>query len=356
MSIPNISPKILSLLNRRLLQNRDHPLSILKNRIYSHFHKTYPNTFVTKDDFNAKVSVEDNFEKLLIPKDHPTRFPTDTYFFDKANVLRTHTTAHDFEMLSKHSAFLMAGDVYRRDEIDAKHYPAFHQLEGARIWTLQELGLQNYDQGKEFAMEELKKTIQDVAFEIFGPIEMRWVDAYFPFTSPSLELEVKWQDDWLEALGCGVYHPQVLKNAGKSKDVFGWAFGFGLERWAMKVFDIPDIRLFWSQDERFLKQFSEKKGLTKFEPFSKYPACYKDVSFWVTEKFCENDFFEIVRDVGGDLVEKVTKVDEFSKNEKKSLCYRILYRSMDRSLTNEEIDLIQGMVREKVLSLGVVLR
>lgn len=356
MSIPNITPKIHDLMRRRLLLNKDHPLSILKNKIYSHFHKTYPNTFITKDDFDPKVSIEDNFEKLLIPSDHPTRFPTDTYFFSPNTVLRTHTTAHDFEMLSKHRAFLLSGDVYRRDEIDAKHYPAFHQLEGARTWTLQELGLSSYSQGKEFAMEELKKTIEGVALEIFGPIEMRWIDAYFPFTEPSLELEVKWQDDWLEALGCGVYHPQVLKNAGKGQDVFGWAFGFGLERWAMKVFDIPDIRLFWSEDQRFLNQFNEKKGLSKFEPFSKYPACYKDVSFWIPEKFCENDFFEVVRDVGGDLVEKVQKVDEFEKNGKKSFCYRILYRSMDRSLTNEEIDALQIQVREKVLKLDVVLR
>lgn len=356
MAIPNISPKIRELMGRKLLQLPNHPLSILKNRIYQHFHKTYPNTFVTKDDFDPLVSVTNNFEKLLIPADHPTRFPTDTYFFDNNTVLRTHTTAHDFEMLQNHSAFLVSGDVYRRDEIDCKHYPAFHQLEGARIWTMHEKNFSNYSQAKEFAIDELKKTIEGVAMAVFGKIEMRWIDAYFPFTEPSLELEVKWQDDWLEALGCGVYHPDVLKNAGKSPDVFGWAFGFGLERWAMKVFDIPDIRLFWSQDPRFLSQFSAEKGLSKFVPFSKYPVCYKDISFWVPEKFVENDFFELVRDIGGDLVEKVTKVDQFSKQGKSSVCYRITYRSMDRSLVNEEIDVIQKEIRDKVQVLNLVLR
>jgi phenylalanyl-tRNA synthetase alpha chain len=356
MSIFNVSPKIRQLMARELLQNPNHPLAILKNRIYQHFHRTYPNTFVTKDDFDPRVPVTDNFDKLLIPPDHPTRFPTDTYFLDNNTVLRTHTTAHDFEMLQKHSAFLIAGDVYRRDEIDSKHYPAFHQLEGARIWTLQEQNLSNYSQAKEFAINELKKTIEGVALEIFGKIEMRWIDAYFPFTDPSLELEVKFQDDWLEALGCGVYHPDVLKNAGKSPDVFGWAFGFGLERWAMKVFGIPDIRLFWSEDPRFLSQFSSEKGLSKFEPFSKYPECYKDISFYIPEKFVENDFFELVRDIGGDLVEKVSKVDQFTKQGKKSVCFRITYRSMDRSLVNEEIDVIQKELREKVQTLGVILR
>jgi phenylalanyl-tRNA synthetase alpha chain len=356
MSIPNITPKIYGLMDRKLLQIPDHPLAILKNKIYSHFHNKFPNTFVTKDDFAPKVSIKENFEKLLIPENHPTRFPSDTYFFDENTVLRTHTTAHDFEMLNNYNAFLISGDVYRRDEIDAKHYPAFHQLEGGRIWKLEDFGFTNYSQGKEFAINELKKVIEGVAMEIFGPIEMRWIDAYFPFTDPSLELELKWQDDWLEALGCGVYHPDVLKNAGKTPDTFGWAFGFGLERWAMKVFDIPDIRLFWSHDHRFLKQFSAKKGLTKFIPFSKYPVCYKDISFWVPKTFVENDFFELVRDLAGDLVEKVEKVDEFEKNGQRSLCYRIHYRSMDRNLTNEEIDELQFSLRHLVTKLNVTLR
>lgn len=357
MAIPNISPKIYELLGKKILQRQNHPLAILKNKIYGHFQKMYPGVFTMKDDFPQRVSVEDNFVKLLIPDDHPTRFPTDTYFFDKDTVLRTHTTAHDFEMLKKHNAFLIAGDVYRRDEIDAKHYPAFHQLEGARIWKLEDLGLSNHNQGKEFALNELKKTIEGVAAEVFGDIEMRWIDAYFPFTEPSLELEVKWQNEWLEALGCGVYHPNVLKNAGKDSSTFGWAFGFGLERWAMKVFDIPDIRLFWSDDERFTSQFSAEKGLKKFVPFSKYPVCYKDLSFWLPEIFVENDLFEVVRDIGGDLVEKVEKIDEFEKKGRKSRCYRIHYRSMDRSLSNEEIDVLQVKLRQAVPEkLGVALR
>ena len=356
MSIPNITPKIKELMGRKLLQNPNHPLSILKNRIYSHFHKNYPGTFTTKDDFPPLVSISNNFDKLLIPENHPTRFPSDTYFLDPTTVLRTHTTAHDFEMLNQYNAFLVSGDVYRRDEIDAKHYPVFHQLEGARIWKLQELGLSNYAQGKDFAVVELKKTIEKVAMEVFGEVEMRWVDSYFPFTDPSFELEVKWQDEWLEALGCGVYHPQVLKNAGKCSSTFGWAFGFGLERWAMRVFDIPDIRLFWSNDLRFTSQFSREIGLNKFTSFSKYPICYKDISFWIPGNFVENDFLEIVRELGGDLVEKVEKIDEFEKDRVKSLCFRVHYRSMDRSLTNEEIDMIQIQLREQVLKLGVKLR
>jgi len=342
----NISPKILELTQRKLLLKPHHPLSILKQKIYEFFHRNYPNTFTTEDNFDPKVPVKNNFDLLLIPENHPSRSLSDTYYFDPDTVLRTHTTAHDFYMLSKYNAFLLAGDVYRRDEIDAKHYPAFHQLEGGRVWKLSELGLSTYEQGTKYAVEELKTTLESLAKEVFGNVEMRWNEEYFPFTDPSLELEIRWMDDWLEILGCGAYKKQVLLNAGRDEETFGWAFGLGLERWAMKVFEIPDIRLFWTQDERFTTQFSAEKGFSKFTPYSKYPVCYKDISFWVPEFFAENDFFEVVRNVGGDLVEKVDKIDCFTKNGRTSYCYRINYRSMDRSLTNEEIDQLQFQLRD----------
>lgn len=148
-----------------------------------------------------------------------------------------------------------------------------------------------------------------------------------------------------------MYHQDVLRNAGREESSFGLAFGLGLERWAMKVFDIPDIRLFWSKDERFLNQFSARKGISKFKSFSKFPICYKDISFWVPDNFEENDFFEIARDIGGDLIEKVDKVDKFTKNGRTSYCFRLNYRSMERSLTNEEIDELQFRIRDKALEI-----
>lgn len=123
---------------------------------------------------------------------------------------------------------------------------------------------------------------------IFGDVEMRWVDAYFPFTDPSFELEIFWQDEWLEVLGCGVVARGVLSNAGRAHDL-GWAFGLGLERLAMILYGIPDIRLFWTEDPRFHEQFA-KDDFVRFEPYSKYPPCYKDMSFWLpTQGFHEND-------------------------------------------------------------------
>jgi len=183
---------------------------------------------------------------------------------------------------------------------------------------------------------------------------------------------VFWQGDWLELLGCGVVKQEVLMNAGVP-DKLGWAFGLGLERLAMVLFGIPDIRLFWSSDPRFLTQFSPGK-VTRFQPYSRYPPCYKDVAFWTVGSspsnkntsgggghtpFHENDMMEIVRDVAGDLAEDVRLIDEFKhpKTGRTSVCYRINYRSMDRSLSNEEVNEIQDKVRNRLVEqLGVELR
>lgn len=141
----------------------------------------------------------------------------------------------------------------------------------------------------------------------------------------------------------------------------------------MLLFDIPDIRLFWSKDARFLSQFSETKAIQRFVPFSKFPECYKDVSFWIggtsssagggsrlsARDFHENDVMEIVRDIAGDLVEDVRLVDKFThpKTMKRSICYRINYRSLERTLTNEEVnDLHTKICKTMVERLGVEIR
>merc|ERR1712032_353376 len=106
----------------------------------------------------------------------------------------------------------------------------------------------------EYVERDLKQTLEGLAKHLFGDVECRWVEAYFPFTDPSIELEIFFNNEWLEVLGCGVMQQKILDgNYGEGKKA--WAFGLGIERLAMILFDIPDIRLFWSGDERFLKQF-----------------------------------------------------------------------------------------------------
>jgi phenylalanyl-tRNA synthetase alpha chain len=158
-------------------------------------------------------------------------------------------------------------------------------------------------------------------------------------------------------LGCGVIQQPILDKCDMSTK-HGWAFGLGLERLAMVLFDIPDIRLFWTTDERFLSQFKDGE-ITKFQPYSKFPPCYKDIAFWLPENWEENNFAELVRNVAGDIVESVSLIDKFDnpKKGKTSHCYRINYRAMDRSLTNEEVDKLQEQVREQSASkLSVELR
>lgn len=231
------------------------------------------------------------------------------------------------------------------------------------------------------------------------PLKVRWVEAYFPFTTPSWELEVYWQDSWLELLGCGIVQQSILEQADLS-DHIGWAWGLGIERLAMLLFNIPDIRLFWSEDRRFLDQFQAGK-ISRYEPFSKYPACYKDVAFWIDPSpaaaspilsepsssaaatgglaasaggdstksppsssptklhksaFHENDVMEIVRDVAGSLAEDVRLVDEFvhPTQGRKSLCYRISYRSLERTLTNEEVNDLHARICERLGEMGAV--
>lgn len=118
----------------------------------------------------------------------------------------------------------------------------------------------------------------------------------------------------------------------------------------MVLYGIPDIRLFWSQDPRFTSQFATKESNITFKPFSKYPACYKDVSFWCKESIVhDNDICDLVREIAGDNVEKVDLIDEFNHPKKgTSKCYRIIYRSMDKTLSNAEVNDTQEIVRKTI--------
>lgn len=221
-------------------------------------------------------------------------------------------------------------------------------MEGVKIFAGSDIPLKD-KAGVVRAVElDLKQSLEGMARKLFGRVETRWVEAYFPFTDPSFELEVHFQGEWLEVLGCGVIHEDILRNADRANQT-GWAFGLGLERLSMVLFRIPDIRLFWTEDPRFLDQFKVGKVVT-FEPYSKYPPCLKDISFWINDAFHPNDLFEVVRDVAGDLVEHVELIDEFSHptTGKLSNCFRITFRSMDRSLTNEEVDDLQERIRKSV--------
>lgn len=389
------------------------------------------------------MTVKQNFDSLGFAADHPGRSKTDTYYLNKDTVLRTHTSAHEVDVFRANTSdgYTISADVYRRDAVDRSHYPIFHQMEGALTWdrdafpsrkalvkqiladteNIPKHNLVVDDPNPTFhparnplqtefhSPEEaeaiaahLKRSLENMVITIFNeadkalaaagheveaesePLKVRWVEAFFPHTSPSWELEVWWRGDWLEVLGCGVIDQPLLNRAEVPSRV-GWAFGIGLERIAMLLFGIPDIRLFWSKDQRFLSQFDESKPIKRYQPFSKYPAAPRDVAFWVPKTgpvivdtpasvssapspaggqptepptslgalaFHENDLMEVVRNTAGDSVEDVTLIDDFKhpKTGRQSLCYRITYRSLEKTLTNEEANALHEQIRNELVS------
>ncbi|XP_019771185.2 probable phenylalanine--tRNA ligase, mitochondrial [Dendroctonus ponderosae] len=388
----NITSRIASHVGRNLHLQKFHPLNIVQQRITNYFYQNFVSAgrspiFSLYNNLSPIVSVNQNFDSLLIPKDHVSRCKSDCYYINSELLLRAHMTAHQSELLlAGLNNFLMVGDVYRRDEIDRSHYPAFHQLDAVRLRTRDELfpsdsSLQIFEQGNntdsfggqekqachtleaaKLMEHELKSTLEGLATHLFGDVEYRWVDTQFPFTQPSWELEVFYNNDWLELLGCGIMRQPILTNSGIS-DRIGWAFGIGLERVAMCLYKIPDIRLFWSKDSGFLCQFKThniNEAIT-YKEISQFPQCTNDLSFWLPEnaEFSSNDFYDLVRSEGGDLVEQVQLIDNFvhPKNNKTSHCYRITYRHMQRTLTQREAGIIHNKIAQAAESrLFVTLR
>ncbi|KAL2913010.1 phenylalanyl-tRNA synthetase alpha subunit, mitochondrial [Polyrhizophydium stewartii] len=382
----NVGPSVLEKLERRLHLQANHPLAILKAKIEHHMNEAEPGVYRSLDSLNPVVSPKLNFDDLLFEADHPGRRPTDTYYVNADNLLRTHTSAHQSTVLRDRSSrgYLLTADVYRRDEVDQTHYPVFHQMEGIRTFDRSQFAGQHMTEAEALAAMgvkdgaknpiqrqhtpaeaaavalHLKSTLENVIKNVFASekgLQWRWNEEYFPFTSPSWELEVLYNGKWLELFGSGVVRQEIMDNTGNS-DRIGWAFGLGLERIAMRMFNIPDIRLFWSTDERFTSQF-RAGSISSFVPFSKYPPCYKDISFWTPPTFHDNDFSEVVREIAGDIAEEAKLIDEFThpKTGRASRCYRINYRAMDRTLTNAEVDEVQERLRQAVVErCGVELR
>lgn len=231
------------------------------------------------------------------------------------------------------------GKVYRKDEIDRKHMNIFHQMGGLYMVP---------ESKKKLSIDDLKNILTHIVQGIFGnEVKYRFNVDTFPYTDPSLEVEVEINGQWLEILGGGMPKASVMKNFGV-EGYNGWAFGFGLERLAIIGMELPDIRLLWSKDPRVVKQL--KLG-HKYTDVSKYPAIVRDISFIVKNDFIPNNYFDLVRDIAPDMVEEVALVDKYENDTKFgkgniSYAYRITYRTLDRTLTNQEIDILHKKLEE----------
>jgi phenylalanyl-tRNA synthetase alpha chain len=259
-------PADFTLPGRRRSLGRLHPLTQVTDDIVRAFRKI---GFVVADG----PEIEDEFhcfDALNTPADHPARDTQDTFYVDNVlgasrsqpeasgtlaarSLLRTHTSSVQIRVMQKQPPpirIIAPGRVYRRDNADATHNPTFHQIEGLYV-------------DKNVTVGDLKGTVEFVFKEVLGEdVKLRFRPHYFSYTEPSLEIDFtnslvkKLGKDWLEIAGCGMVHPQVFETVGYDPEVWtGWAFGFGIERIAMLRYGINDIRLFYENDVRFLRQF-----------------------------------------------------------------------------------------------------
>jgi phenylalanyl-tRNA synthetase alpha chain len=254
-------PTDFTLPGRRRVLGKLHPLTQITEDIVRSFRKI---GLVVADG----PEVEDEyhcFDALNTPADHPARDTQDTFYLQNAasgsptlapqpsTLLRTHTSSVQIRVMAKQQPpvrIIVPGRVYRRDNADATHNPTFHQVEGLYV-------------DRNVTVGDLKGTVEFVFKQLMGSeTRIRFRPHYFSYTEPSFEIDFssaltrKMGKEWLEIAGCGMVHPQVFENVGYDPEVWtGWAFGFGIERIAMIRYGINDIRLFYENDVRFLKQF-----------------------------------------------------------------------------------------------------
>ncbi|HEX3797894.1 MAG TPA: phenylalanine--tRNA ligase subunit alpha [Verrucomicrobiae bacterium] len=253
-------PTDFTLPGRRRALGKLHPLTQVTEDIVRSFRKI---GFVVADG----PEIEDEyhcFDALNTPADHPARDSQDTFYVQSATaqpgapaqkpfLLRTHTSSVQIRVMESQPPpirIIVPGRVYRRDNADATHNPTFQQIEGLYV-------------DKNVTVGDLKGTVEFVFKELLGKdVKLRFRPHYFSYTEPSFEIDFsspmvrKMGKEWLELAGCGMVHPKVFENVGYDPEIWtGWAFGFGIERIAMLRYEINDIRLFYENDVRFLKQF-----------------------------------------------------------------------------------------------------
>ncbi|MGL4996908.1 MAG: phenylalanine--tRNA ligase subunit alpha, partial [Deefgea sp.] len=223
-----------------------HPVTLVQQRIEALFGSM---GFAVADGPEIENDFH-NFEALNIPKNHPARAMQDTFYVESEGeplVLRTHTSPIQVRYMLDNEPpikIIAPGRVYRVDS-DATHSPMFHQMEG--LWV---------EEGVSFA--DLKSVIVDFLRRFFerDDLEVRFRPSFFPFTEPSAEIDVKWSKGWMEVGGCGMVHPNVLKSVNIDSEKYtGFAFGIGLDRFAMLYYGVNDLRLFFEHDVNFLAQF-----------------------------------------------------------------------------------------------------
>ena len=240
----NVKPIDVSLAGSNSSKGSRHPISLVRRKIEQIFknsgYKIKEGPEI-EDDYH-------NFTALNVPENHPARAMHDTFYFEGKKLLRTHTSPVQIRSMIADGApirIIAPGKCYRCDS-DLTHTPMFHQVEGLVI-------------DKNISFANLKAVLHEFVESFFErEVKLRFRPSYFPFTEPSAEVDILWENnEWLEILGCGMVHPNVLRNSGIDSEKYsGYAFGMGVERLAMLYYGVRDLRTFYDNDISFLKQFS----------------------------------------------------------------------------------------------------
>ena len=373
----NVCPAILDWMERKCHLAEDNPINLVKQKVYDHFQRNHVDEngkllFPTFDHFSP-ITPEQSFDHLLIPLGHFNKSNAEVYYLNKDTILRDVSSVHLSDLIAEgYDRFLCTGDVYRHMAYNPIHATVFHQMDMQRLFTKEELYTGNrsgniFEAGartsKEADLEgqvvhtrdavkllmlDMRQTIEAVLEDLLGVgVKCRWKHYYCQFARPCNALFVMHQGEWLEILVGGVLRQEIVDKAG-AMDKIGWNCRLGLDRLAMVLYNIPDIRLLQ------LKNNDITKILTSLDPNSSTGRFDREFAFLIPSdmdivKF-QYHFYELVRIAAEDSVQEVELVDQFPKTGMVAQRYRIAYHSWVKSLSESDVNCYHDLIKELAAS------
>ena len=342
---------------------RPHAIKMVYEKIAEYMRSTHPQSDVRVYRKDPVVTVEDNYDNLLIAVDNISRSSTYTHYVDKAHILRTHTSAHLPGILRELAGrddwqdvvILLPGLAYRRDVSDKKHVSEVHMLE---MWRVVKNAAR-----QPIVKDDLLTVVKGVAATAAPGWKLRIVDTPHPYTKGGIEVNAVKDDRDIEILECGLIKDEILARNGLDPKMHsGWALGMGLDRLVMTLKGIPDIRYLRSGNPKIAEQ------MTNLEPYhevSNQPAIKRDLSYSVPQRYVEEDISDDIRQALGDKLDSLESVEVLSQTPyaelpekirerlgcqplQKNVLVRITLRHLERSITNEEANRIYKRIYKKI--------
>jgi len=340
-----------------------HAIKMAYEKLAQYIRSTHPQSDVRVYRKDPVVTVEDNYDNLLIAADHISRSSTYTHYVDQTHMLRTHTSAHLPGILRELAGqdhwedvvILLPGLAYRRDVSDKKHVSEVHMLE---MWRVVKNAAR-----QPIVKDDLLAVVKGVAATAAPGWHLRLVDSPHPYTKGGIEVNVVKDDRDIEILECGLIKDEILARAGLDpKTHSGWALGMGLDRLVMTLKGIPDIRYLRSTNPRIAKQMA---NLELYQEVSNQPAIKRDLSYSVPQEYVEEDMSDDIREALGDKLEALESVEVLSETPyaelpekirerlgcqplQKNVLVRITLRHLERSITNEEANRMYEQMYKKI--------